>query len=615
MTRTYSVGTLGGVKRLDNLTTPWVAIPIGPIFPGYQGNLFDVETDTNDGDRVFAVGDGYTDNSTYGIFFSPDAGATWVIPAGTYQTNVDGGGRVTWYEVSVVDSSNIFVGGTQGYVAKSVDGGTTFNLCTQLPAMSNYPGGPTIIPTIYSIDFISPLIGIVGTASHVVLTMDGGSTWSVLNGGSDLTSGSGNIGNIMGIHISQDLQKIVACGTNTILYSSNGGSTFTEVFNWSGNGAHLTWTNDTNLWGFGINNMIVRSSDGGVTWTTISAYSVGGASHNGGHFYQGVNGFFSSDSQVFSTSDGALSSILSDTTPFKVNAIWTWIDEPICYKLTRCDDPTKVVIVSDDFSLVVGKVIKWCLNLPLLPCSQAPGCWTVEISPSCQGSLSPGSAIITNTYDTCQECAPTCYVLADCSGLKPDIITGQDLSQYVGKVVKIDSCGDTCWEVQRSYECSNLQVIGTITNSYPDCDTCSPPPAPEPLVLKPRSVKPGYNTAACLPERTERINCAFSDAMYDDMASKKYGVTICCQNDAERWIIEKEILDLKALYDPSLCVSSIVKCCPPCGVNAQLITYNVISCPSPSDISSELIVPDPDCPPPTQIKPSLVIKRIIPRGG
>ena len=133
LAKTYTVGDVGGVRRLDNLTGAWNDVPVTNTIPAIAGALLlDVETDPNDGDKVFVVGEGNLQNNIFGIYVSTNGGTSWYVPGGNYQTNADPQGSLRWYEVYVLDSLNIFVAGENGYIAISNDGGLTFNLSTQL---------------------------------------------------------------------------------------------------------------------------------------------------------------------------------------------------------------------------------------------------------------------------------------------------------------------------------------------------------------------------------------------------------------------------------------------------------------------------------------------------
>lgn len=92
-----------------------------------------------------------------------------------------------------------------------------------------------------------------------------------------------------------------------------------------------------------------------------------------------------------------------------------------------------------------------------------------------------------------------------------------------------------------------------------ECQECidnlpGPPVPPTPVFeLHPRSVKPGYNTPACDPAYTEKVLCNYAEQAFDEMAKARYGIKICCEHDFDYWDLKKQILELKAQYDESLC--------------------------------------------------------------
>ena len=99
-------------------------------------------------------------------------------------------------------------------------------------------------------------------------------------------------------------------------------------------------------------------------------------------------------------------------------------------------------------------------------------------------------------------------------------------------------------------------TCNTITT--PPCDLCLPQPEPEaPVVLNTRFVKPGYSTPFCSPEYTERVNCNYGDQLYNKMLSARYGLTVCCDESFDKWLIKKELLDLDSIRNTEF------NCCPP----------------------------------------------------
>ena len=274
-----------------------------------------------------------------------------------------------------------------------------------------------------------------------------------------------------------------------------------------------------------------------------------------------------------------------------------------CWKVTRPDPlpnlPLSIVISPSD-------VIKTtCPSNPnsLCSCFTWPdGCYCVEIfecktlypapSPNCNlGTPWPG-IILANQYLDCPSCLCKSYTLTDCNDDTNVIYTTNDLLIFIGKVIKLITCPDVCWIVSGPFDCTGNEVcIDAIESSYYTCELCLPPVIPPPQEkLHPRRVKPGYYTPGCDPDYTEKINCKFAEAVYDRMVSKRYGLQLCCQEDYNKWFIKKQELDLRAIYDPSLCASPLIKCCAPCSVSAIISDINPQLCLSPL-LASAIIRP------------------------
>lgn len=569
--RTYTVGDNGTVRKLVDLTTPWIDVSVGLSIPAAASYpLYDVETDPLDGNKVFAVGRGFSSAFAFGIYVSTDGGVSWYIPGGNYQTNMDPIGNLNWYEVWVLDSNNIMVSGQRGYVAISTDGGLTFNLTTQLPALIPFPLASPVIPNVYSVHFISPTVGVVGLEGHVALTINAGLTWTILNGGNIIIDGPSQLINGTGIRMTADQQNIVVLGQSAIFQSLDGGLTWSNVFDFLlRNGVHLTWTTEQDLWAFGNLGERINSTDGGSTWNIIAAGSIGGPDQRGGHFYIGQNGFFSQNDNVFSTNNGSASGVLSETAPYYVNAIWTNYRE-VCYTLTSCDQSANPFVVANDLSSYIGLVLQVCADDLLNPDFTGCKCFTVSVAPDCEGAIVLPTI---DVYSDCIACEPVCYQLVDCLDANNIIITSDDLSAYVGTTVQLSECPDKCWQVTLALNCTGAVCVSEVIKTFTDCVSCLPPaPQPEPLVLHPRRIKPGYYTPGCSPEYTEKVSCAFADAQYNKMLVDRYGLTMCCEEDAIKWEIKMQLLDFKAIYDPELC-KCFIQCCPPTCVDAILQVF------------------------------------------
>jgi hypothetical protein len=234
-------------------------------------------------------------------------------------------------------------------------------------------------------------------------------------------------------------------------------------------------------------------------------------------------------------------------------------------------------------------------------------CFTISEATSCDGSIELVTlGPITATCLTCLPPPPTCYLLTDCQDIvDPFIVCGNDLDIYLDLVIKIEGCGDTCWLVTLSDTCDNSICLNGLITEFETCLDCLPvPPIPDPLVLHSRRIKPGYfSTNSCLTtEYIERVNCTFALEVYNQMIIKRYGVTVCCDNDLDQWSIKKQGLDFELLTDPALCKSTICTCKKPCLVSATfilgatcyppIITSSYIDslCGAPVFVSGEIVV-------------------------
>jgi hypothetical protein len=134
----------------------------------------------------------------------------------------------------------------------------------------------------------------------------------------------------------------------------------------------------------------------------------------------------------------------------------------INYKLTSCNDNTIFTYTSDDLSLYVDKVIR------KEDCPEE--CWIIS---EINGNIpSDTPVVVLEDYLDCELCYRKYYLLEDCLGLQNDIITYTDLSDYVDKVITLDWCPETCWEVTETLIYNNAGVISDILNTYNVCVDC-----------------------------------------------------------------------------------------------------------------------------------------------
>lgn len=283
------------------------------------------------------------------------------------------------------------------------------------------------------------------------------------------------------------------------------------------------------------------------------------------------------------------------------------------YKFTNCNNKSIIRYSIDDYSAYVGQTVE-------LECGE---CWFVSeidfVPPSTQ------SIVILYTFPNCTACNRTYYKLTDCLEPENITYTYTDLSIYVDQVIKIKGCDSCfkveetrepvnagivtvtnpylgCPECLETFPC----VCNRITNqdtiakdfTYLDClfdevtinlqpnETSEKvclinwvlTPEEEALVyiehfgdcingqcpvvpLPKRKVKPGYSTPSCDIEKYEKITCRSSEILYKQVIRLRYGISNCCPEDEEKWLIKKELIDLDALRDPDYICRPVTSCC------------------------------------------------------
>lgn len=419
---TYYVGKRGTVKKLLNLTQPWLDISLELSLPGGSRiTLLDVETSTTNGNTVFTVGTAMASLGFYGIYISFDGGDNWIIPTGNY--NSVWSDKFYWYEVSVVSNDVIYISGSQGYICKSIDGGQTFNMCTRIqPVCFSYGDSPEYSEA-FSLHFISNNVGVVGLYNNTALTIDGGVTWTISGNGYGIHYSDGaitpNPGKILGVHLSANNQTINAVGEAYIVKSNNAGVSYSKKYLWiERTGLHLTWLNDSTLLATGSKSNRVSSNDAGETWNILSNFNHAGIANYAAHLYQDSKGFVSGENDVYDTSDNSITLNLTDTNQVTIYAVWTHLDKKTYY-LRDCEGILDDIYVNNDLSANVGEVIKICdLTQYLITISETP--------------------IYENSF-----------ILHDCCGELDDLYVNADLAPYNHLILYLPNVYDRCWEISR----------------------------------------------------------------------------------------------------------------------------------------------------------------------
>jgi len=301
---------------------------------------------------------------------------------------------------------------------------------------------------------------------------------------------------------------------------------------------------------------------------------------------------------------------------------------PTYYKLQSCGSSEPLtVFTSQDFSSYVGKTVKL---------EEYPGCFNVTVFTS--QFPSPVTVTITYSYSDCPECEAKRYKLTDCDNIRPSIYTTTDLTAYVGSVIKLTFYPDTCWTVEETLVNTSDDLVivannystcdactidatcicSTVTNNstesatfeFRNCDNdiesitldagststkqcvlkwIFPENWTLPKIItnygdcvdgkcatniKFKSIRPGYNSPACSAEYYERIACEYSEILYRDVISQRYGIAPCCpEEEIYRLDIKYQLLELQAINNPDYECTPTNTCCQKddtcgCGCNS-----------------------------------------------
>lgn len=661
--KTYIVGGYRcAVRVIDYTNTSEDINSIQLLSNNTKAYLYDVMSDPDDFNNAITIGDINHVFNDYGIWKTSNGGITWIKPNGNYQDDIPDGGK--FKEVWYVDSNTIYACANDGIVAKSTDGGDSFNLVSGL--VENGEGGNI---DLYSIHFYNTRIGVVGMTNNIAYTTDGGSTWNTVfpNGMYDTELGlSASNERVVGIRMNQvgaNLEVIALTNKSFIkIYDVTDctSSILTKRFG-RYDFLHLTWlkSNLNTLWISGERNQIYQSTDNGDTWTTKQSEYIEGVDRHAAHYISRDNtiaGYHSGEEYLYLDNDqGSLSNYLITTidpaneSANELYAVWTDIDIPKHYKLTACDDQDiddnlSEVYVSNDLSDYVDNVIKFCYSYDLLffsfydtyqdgadnpdiikitLCDNSQSywvigsiinygnntggsltitvgnittCWTYSVGETPNnGELiyDLGSGVIADvveecgcelpnlcicyeveevdyksnsielsddiieqisTYDICESCTGTCYILTNCfDETDIRIISNEEFESYVGQIISLDDCTDNRFTVGLSDTCVDSEEISyEQINTHDVCEDV----VEEEISFKHRAIKPGYYTDGCDPAYTEKVNCKFAEELYMEMSKQRYGVKICCDINDVRYAIKKKLLDLKAIGFPEInCVT------------------------------------------------------------
>lgn len=539
--------------------------------------------------------------STTGGLVPTGPGQAWYTPGLPAALNSNANIKEVW----ATSSSVVYACSSRGQVLKSTNANTltpSFSLTTQIIT----PGASTTTTeNCYSIHFPTPTQGAVGLLNNVYYTSDGGTTWVHADPGGLIALGAQEIG---GIYYDPVANFMVAVSRKYIVrwqYDSTSSSYKFKIMHCfgiqqsqncttsspdpNGPGIHLTWHVDylgnLHMWATGSNDQVVYSADKGITWTTfnnhwfkpdvITGNPVFYPDYPAAHFYKSSEGFlgnFLGTAKIYRTVNGVETLSISDTDAKDLGAIWTVYTPDPTYRLDDCNDSFITIYTQDSsvapYANTGQSIYAPTITLPNGPTITPQTCFRVYTTNPVQNLSTVVLATEPCIKPDCENCVPKCYVLTNCDN--PDDVkviqvgacnpNAEALETGIYQTISSpDYCNNTCFKLEPCvcgaegcegpYETFPDYLIQI--NVFSTCRQCNY--LPEVTDLRPRSVKPGYYTPGCPPEYTEKTSCRFAEQVYDEMVSIRYGITICCDHDVDKWDIKMQLLQLSAIYNPDLC--------------------------------------------------------------
>jgi hypothetical protein len=236
------------------------------------------------------------------------------------------------------------------------------------------------------------------------------------------------------------------------------------------------------------------------------------------------------------------------------------------YLLEDCLGLQNDVYTFTNLSAVVGDVIK------LKDCDT---CWQVSSIPFLPDNFTADIVSFESSYNDCVECLVSAPCV--CSRIRNDQTTARafNYTDCNGETVTLPS-------LQPGETSDRICLIGWDNDAiaqgyieyYGDCIEGVCPP----IVYPTRYVRPGYNTPSCDTEKWDKITCKSSEILYKLVLKGRYGISNCCDEPTDKWLIKKELIDLAALVDPNYACTGSSCGCPPsscgCGCGSTPKTCN-----------------------------------------
>ena len=211
------------------------------------------------------------------------------------------------------------------------------------------------------------------------------------------------------------------------------------------------------------------------------------------------------------------------------------------YSLTDCSNPDKVIYTTEELSGYTDAVIK------IKDCDL---CFTVaRFEPSLETPIKDIQSVEVDTrYEDCVTCldpTPRCSRVFNNTTEDPKEFAYID-HEGNPQSVSVESGKFSLRLCVKQWTVDPADTFPYIFEYFGDCTDgfCVQ------VFPNNRTVKPGYNTPICTAEKYDKITCKAADIVYKKVLEARYGISNCCPEEDEKWLIKKELIELQALTDP-----------------------------------------------------------------
>jgi photosystem II stability/assembly factor-like uncharacterized protein len=252
--------------RTTNGGSSWSSLSYAPTLPQFGGTAYSLSP--VNGSTAWLVG-GKTEDGiiNYDYIAKTTDGVTWTEQTNA-RTSAVSGNPAGLFGVAAIDANTAYAVGSGGFIAKTVDGGTTWTQQTS--------GTSLRLSDIECASTSVCYVSIRESADGGLKTTDGGSTWTSLGVpgiGGGVESEDLSVVDANTVYLLDKFNISVRKTSNGgVAWTTSGGGVFGDAL--GGKIAYdVAMPDDTTVYVAGFGGVVLKSTDAGASWTSLSVAS------------------------------------------------------------------------------------------------------------------------------------------------------------------------------------------------------------------------------------------------------------------------------------------------------------------------------------------------------